>query len=57
MVLVGALAVHQLRYRLAGVEPHGAAHAYLPWLQLAVGTLVLAALAEFGLWLWEAAAF
>jgi hypothetical protein len=30
-----------LRYRLAGIEAHDAAHAYVPWLQIVVATVVL----------------
>ena len=40
-VLTGGLVVHALRYGLAGVDADHAAHAYLPWLQIVVATLVL----------------
>ena len=46
-VLTGGLVVHALRYGLAGVDADHAAHAYLPWLQIVVATLVLAAVVEF----------
>lgn len=46
-VLVGGLLVHELRYRLAGVEADQAAHGYMPWLQLVIGVLVLAGVVEF----------
>ena len=40
--------MHELRYRLAGVEAHDAAHAYVPWLQIVVATVALSAVVEFG---------
>lgn len=46
-VLAGALVVHELRYRLVGVEADAAAHAYLPGLQIAIATLFLGACVEF----------
>jgi hypothetical protein len=46
-ISAGGLVVHELRYRLAGVEADHAAHAYMPWLQLVVGVLVLAGVVEF----------
>lgn len=46
-VLAGGLLVHELRYRLAGVEVDQAAHGYMPWLQLVVGVLVVAGVVEF----------
>lgn len=46
-VLTGGLVVHELRYRLPGVNADQAAHGYLPWLQIAVATLVVAAAVEF----------
>jgi len=49
VVMAGALLVHELRYRIAGVEAGHAEHAYLPWLQIAVVALVLAATVEFAI--------
>jgi hypothetical protein len=46
--MAGGVVVHELRYRLAGIEAHDAAHAYVPWLQIVVATVVLGAVVEFG---------
>jgi hypothetical protein len=46
LVLVGAVAVHQLVYGLAGVRPDEHAHAYLGWLTPALFGLLAAAVAE-----------
>lgn len=48
-VMAGGLVVHELRYRLAGVDPHDAAHAYLPWLQIVLAAAVIGAVVEFGI--------
>jgi hypothetical protein len=46
LLLVGAVAVHQLVYGLAGVRPDEHVHAYLDWLTPAVFALLFAAAAE-----------
>ena len=46
LLLVGAVAVHQLVYGLAGVRPDEHVHAYLDWLTPAVFALLFVALAE-----------
>jgi hypothetical protein len=47
LVLLGALAVHELRYVLAGREQDPHAHAYMPWLVPIACALLGLALAEF----------
>jgi hypothetical protein len=47
LVLGGALAVHQLRYVLAGRHADEHAHAYMPWLIPVACALLGLALAEF----------
>jgi hypothetical protein len=46
VLLGGAIAVHQLVYGLAGVQPDEHAHAYLDWLTPALFALLFAAAAE-----------
>ena len=48
LVLVGALAVHELRYVLAGAHQDEQAHAYMPWLVPIACALLGLAFAEFG---------
>jgi hypothetical protein len=47
LVLAGALAVHELRYLIAGRHEDGHVHAYMPWLVAGAAALLGLAVAEF----------
>ena len=48
LFLIGAVALHQLRYALTGTRADAGAHAYLSWLEPALLGILVAALAELG---------